>query len=64
MSEFQSIKIPLPRVIHQMFAVNKVKNTVPWTYLIVDLNGENLWAVFMRKSCRRLIRKNLELKKC
>ena len=24
----------------EVFAINKIKNTVPWTYVISDLNGE------------------------
>ena len=43
--------------------MKKTKNTVPWIYLISDLNGEQLWEVFMKKNCKRLIKKNLELKK-
>ena len=41
----------------------KKKNTVPWTYLISDLNGEEIVGSFMKKNCKRLIKKNLELKK-
>ena len=37
--------------------------SVPWTYVIIDLNGEEIVEVFMKKKCRRLIRKILELKK-
>ena len=27
----------------EIFAVSKIKNTVPWTYIIRDLNGELNW---------------------
>ena len=47
----------------EVFIVKKVKNTVPWTYVINDLNGEEILGSFMKKSCKRLIRKSLELKK-
>ena len=46
MSEFQNLKMYLLRVIHlidwseEIFIVKKIKNTVPWTYVISDLNGE------------------------
>ena len=36
--------------------IKKVKNTVPWTYVINDLNGEEIMGTFY-------VKKNLELKK-
>ena len=61
-SKYKNIfaKVYTPNWSDEFFVVNKVQNTVPWTYLINDLNGEK---VFMKKSCKRLIRKNLGLKK-
>ena len=47
----------------EVFVINKVKNTVLRTYLINDLNGEEILVVFMRKNYKRLIRKNLGLKR-
>ena len=32
-----------------IFVVNRVKNTVPWTYLINDLNGEEIKGSFYEK---------------
>ena len=29
-----------PNISEEVFAIKKVKNTVPWTYVINDLNGE------------------------
>ena len=43
--------------------LKKIKNTVPWTYKMNDLNGEEIVGSFMKKSCRRLIKKNLGLKR-
>ena len=51
-----------PNWSEEIFFVKKIKNTVPWTYTISDLNGE-LWKVFVKKNCRKLIKINLELKK-
>ena len=31
-----------PNWSEEVFVVNKVKNTVPWTYLINDFNGEEI----------------------
>ena len=44
----------------EVFVISNIKNIVPWTYIISDLNGETLLEVFMKKNCKRLIRKNLE----
>ena len=41
------------------FVISKIKNTVPWTCLINDLNGEKITGTF----CKKLIKKNLVLKK-
>ena len=38
----------------------KIKNTVPWTYVIRDLNGEEITGSFMKKNCKNLIKKNLK----
>ena len=32
-----------------MFVVSKIKNTVPWTYFIKDLNGEEIIETFYEK---------------
>ena len=44
----------------EVFIVYKIKNTVPSTYTISDLNGEKVIEHFMKKNCKRLIKKNLE----
>ena len=46
-----------------MFVVKKIKNTVPWTYVISDLNGEEIVGSFYEKESQKLIKKNVELKK-
>ena len=35
------------------FVIKKVKNTVPWTYIINDLNGEKFIETFMKKNCKK-----------
>ena len=47
----------------EVFVVNKVQNTVAWTYLINGLNGAEIKGSFYEKNCIRLIRKNLGLRK-
>ena len=55
-----------PNWSEEVFVNNKIKNKVPWTYVINDLNGEEIIGSFyenMRKNCKKLIRKNLEYRK-
>ena len=33
----------------EVFVVSKIKNTVPWTYIINDLNGEKITGKFYEK---------------
>ena len=33
----------------EVFVIKKVKNTVPWTYVINDLNGEEIMGTFYEK---------------
>ena len=45
----------------EVFIVSKIKNTVPWTYVINDLNGKEIIGTFYeKKNCKRLIKKNSE----
>ena len=38
-----------PNWSEEVFVVKKVKNTVPWTYVINDLNGEEITGTFYEK---------------
>ena len=46
-----------PNRSEEVFVIKKVKSTVPWTYVIKNLNGEEIIAI------NNLINKNLEQKK-
>ena len=35
-----------PNWSEEVFVINKIKNTVPWTYVISDLNGEEITGSF------------------
>ena len=52
-----------PNWSEEIFVVKKIKNTVPWTYVISEKMEKTFWEVFLKKNCKRLIKKNLELKK-
>ena len=37
----------VPNWSEEVFVITKVKNTVPWTYVITDLNGEEIAGTFL-----------------
>ena len=39
----------MPNWSEEIFVIKKVKNTVPWTYVINDLNGEEIIGTFYEK---------------
>ena len=44
----------------EVFVVSKIKNTVPWTYVVNDLNGAEITGSFYEKELQKLVKKNLE----
>ena len=38
-----------PNLSEEVFVIEKVKNTVPWKYVINDLNGEEIVGIFYEK---------------
>ena len=40
--------------------IKEVKDTVPWTYVIGILKVKKLLERFMKKKCKKQIKKNLE----
>ena len=42
-----------PNWSEEVFVIKKIKNTVPWTHAIDDLNGEEITGTFYGKNCRR-----------
>ena len=47
----------------EVFVVSKIKDTVPWTYVISDLNGESIAGSLYEKNFKKLVNKILEQKK-
>ena len=47
----------------QVFIINKVKNTVSWTYAISDLNGENITGSFYEKELQKTNEKGFRIEK-
>ena len=50
-----------PNWSEEIFIIKKTKNTVPWTYVISDLNGEEIVGSFYEKELQKS-NQNLELK--
>ena len=44
----------------EAFVVNKIKNTVPWTYVVSDVNGEKIIGCFYEKELQKTSQENLE----
>ena len=53
----------LPNWSEEIFVINKVKNTVPWTYLINELNGEEVKGSFYEKELQKTDQKELQIEK-
>ena len=43
----------MPNWSEEVFVISKIKNTVPWTYVINDLNGEEIIGVFYEKELQK-----------
>ena len=41
------------KLIRRSFFINKIKNTVPWTYSISDLNSEEITGSFFEKAWQK-----------
>ena len=46
-----------PNCPEEIFIVTKIKNTVPWTYVINDLNGEQITGSFYEKELQKTSQK-------
>ena len=52
-----------PNWSEEVFVVNKVQNTIPWTYLINDLNGEEIKGSFYEKELQKTNQKEFRIEK-
>ena len=52
-----------PNWSEEVFVVNKIQNTVPWTYLINDLNGEEIKGSFYEKELQKTDQKEFRIEK-
>ena len=52
-----------PNLSEEVFKIKKLKNIVPWTYLISDINGEEIAGTKKSPIAKNQIKKSLEQKK-
>ena len=50
-------------MVRRIFVIKKVKNTVPWTYAISDLNGEEIKESFYEKELQKTNQKEFRIEK-
>ena len=53
----------VPNWSEEIFVIKKVKNTVPWTYVINDLNNEDIIVRFHEKELQRTNQKQFGIEK-
>ena len=53
----------IPNLPEEIFVIGKVKNTVPWTYTISDLNGEEIIGSFYEKELQKTNQKEFRIEK-
>ena len=52
-----------PNQFEEVFVIKKIKNTVPWTYVISDVNDEEVIRIFDEKELQNTNKKKLRIEK-
>ena len=52
-----------PNSSEEVFVINNIKNTVPWTYAISDLNGKEITGSFYEKELQKTNKKEFRKEK-
>ena len=52
-----------PNWSEQVFVISKIKNTVPWTYGINDLDGEEILGIFNEEELQKTIQEEFKIEK-
>ena len=53
----------VPNWLEEIFVIKKVKNTVPWTHDIIDLNNEEIIGRFFEKELQKTNQKEFRIEK-
>ena len=64
-SKYENIfaKAYAPNWSEEGFVISKTKNTVPWTYIINDLNGEEIFGTFYKKELQKTNQEEFRMEK-
>ena len=52
-----------PNWSEEFFMIEIIKNTVSWTYVLNDLNGEEIIGTFYEKNCKKQKKKRIQKRK-
>ena len=52
-----------PNFSEEVFVIKKIKNTVPWTYVINDLKGEEIIGAFYEKELQKIDQQEFKIEK-
>ena len=47
----------------EIFVISKTENTVPWTYVVNDLNGEEIFETFYEKELQKTNQQEFRIEK-
>ena len=50
-------------MVRRVFVIKKVKNTVPWTYVLNDLNGDEIIGTFCEKELQKTNQQEFRIEK-
>ena len=53
----------MPNWSEEIFIIKKIKNTVPWTYVINDLNGEEIIGTFYENELQKTKQNKFRIEK-
>ena len=53
----------MPNWSEEIFIIKKIKNTVPWTYVINDLNGKEIIGTFYENELQKTDQKEFRIEK-
>ena len=53
----------MPNWSEEIFIIKKIKNTVPWTYVLNDLNGEEIIGTFYENELQKTNQKEFKIEK-
>ena len=64
-SKYENIfaKSYTPNWSEEFFVIKEIKNTVPWTYVINDLNGEEIIGTFYEKELQKIDQQEFRIEK-